>query len=169
MGRRKLVRIMLEAATIDLSLTNQQKETPIDIATRKGHEEIAAMIRHPPPKPSKLNNTEVVEAEINLDTIDKAKDSDVASKKSAGGNQKSKSRSARHKKRLGLRAADPKWSPYGCHYYPDLNEFPAPNVASLPEEPLSSGEQYFLDLAGNIKKGPVGNGSTCYCAPFIHR
>ena len=24
-------------------------------------------------------------------------------------------------------------------------------------------------MAGNIKKGPTGHGSTCYCAPFIHR
>ncbi len=50
-----------------------------------------------------------------------------------------------------------------------MSEFPNPRVDSLPEEPLKAGEQYFLDLAGNIKKGPVGHGSTCYCAPFIHR
>ena len=66
-------------------------------------------------------------------------------------------------------AAEPKWSPYGCHYYPDMTEFPDPKVETLPEEPLQSGEQYFLDLGGNIKKGPSGHGSTCYCAPFIHR
>ena len=66
-------------------------------------------------------------------------------------------------------AGEPKWSPYGCHYYPDLAEFPDPKVETLPDEPLQSGEQYFLDLAGNIKKGPLGHGSTCYCAPFIHR
>ena len=49
-------------------------------------------------------------------------------------------------------AVEPKWSPYGCHYYPDMTEFPDPRVETLPEEPLQSGEQYFLDLAGNIKK-----------------
>lgn len=38
---------------------------------------------------------------------------------------------------------------------------------SLPEEPLHAGEQYYLDLAGNIRKGPVGVGYTCYCAPFF--
>ena len=47
---------------------------------------------------------------------------------------------------------DSSWSPYGCHYYPDPAEFPDPNVSTLPEEPLSAGEQYYLDLAGNIKK-----------------
>ena len=47
---------------------------------------------------------------------------------------------------------DASWSPYGCHYYPDPSEFPDPNVSTLPNEPLSAGEQYYLDLAGNIKK-----------------
>lgn len=37
----------------------------------------------------------------------------------------------------------------------------------MPEEPLYAGEQYYLDLAGNIRKGPVGVGYTCYCAPFF--
>lgn len=59
------------------------------------------------------------------------------------------------------------WSPYGCHYFPDTKEFPRPKLNSLPEEPLHTGEQYYLDLAGNIRKGPVGVGYTCYCAPFF--
>ncbi|XP_050097781.1 uncharacterized protein LOC126578865 [Anopheles aquasalis] len=64
--------------------------------------------------------------------------------------------------------ADPKhWSPYGCHYFPDPRNFPSPKLETLPKEPLGNGEQYFLDLAGNIRKGPVGVGNTCYCAPFF--
>ena len=63
----------------------------------------------------------------------------------------------------------PQWSPYGCHYYPDPEEFPDPNPATLPEQPLEKGEQYFLDLAGNIKKGPISKGNTCYCAPVISK
>lgn len=59
------------------------------------------------------------------------------------------------------------WSPYGCHYYPDTTSFPQPRLDSLPAEPLRKGEQYYLDLAGNIRKGPVGVGYTCYCAPFF--
>lgn len=59
------------------------------------------------------------------------------------------------------------WSPYGCHYYPDPEAFPQPRLDSLPSDPLGRGEQYYLDLAGNIKKGPVGVGYTCYCAPFF--
>lgn len=59
------------------------------------------------------------------------------------------------------------WSPYGCHYYPDPEAFPSPRLDSLPPEPLKRGEQYYLDLAGNICKGPVGVGYTCYCAPLF--
>lgn len=60
-----------------------------------------------------------------------------------------------------------KWSPYGCHYFPDPRNFPPPKLETLPKEPLLSGEQYFLDLGGKIRKGPVGCGHTCYCAPFF--
>lgn len=59
------------------------------------------------------------------------------------------------------------WSPYGCHYFPDPEAFPPPRLDSLPPEPLKRGEQYYLDLAGNICKGPVGVGYTCYCAPLF--
>jgi hypothetical protein len=57
-----------------------------------------------------------------------------------------------HKSPNGGVGKGPNWSPYGCHYYPDPTEFPEPNTSSLPEAPLEKGEQYFLDLAGNIKK-----------------
>ena len=49
-------------------------------------------------------------------------------------------------------------SPYGCfaHHSFEIDVEPEPNLNSLPKEPLKKGEQYFLDLAGNIHKGPVG-------------
>lgn len=49
MGRRKLVRIILESGAADASVTNLQKEKCVDIAVRKGHKEIEEMIRNPPP------------------------------------------------------------------------------------------------------------------------
>ena len=52
---------------------------------------------------------------------------------------------------------------------PNAEEFPKPNIDSLPSEPLKKGEQYFIDLAGNIQKGPVGKIFNCYCAPLINK
>merc|ERR550517_530637 len=40
---------------------------------------------------------------------------------------------------------------------------------SMPDDPLRAGEQYFLDLAGNIKKGPISKSTTCYCAPAFEK
>lgn len=59
-------------------------------------------------------------------------------------------------------------SPYGCHANPELAKILHPKLNSLPNEPLKQGEQYYLDLAGNIQKGPVGV-ATCYCGPVLHR
>ena len=154
MGRRKLVKILLESPLLEAELTNQQNETALNIAERKNHQEIATMIRHPPPVNNKNTETET-KAEINV-TIDSCESKNCVKKKS----KKSKHYPS---------GTEPKWSPYGCHYYPDMTEFPEPQMDTLPDEPLKAGEQYFLDLAGNIKKGPSGHGSTCYCAPFIHR
>ena len=60
-------------------------------------------------------------------------------------------------------------SPYGCHKDPDPDEFPLPRMNSMPDDPLRAGEQYFLDLGGNIKKGPISKSSTCYCAPAFDK
>ena len=47
MGRKKLVRIILESSP-DSSIGNQQKETAADIAARKGHEEVVHVLKNPP-------------------------------------------------------------------------------------------------------------------------
>ena len=40
---------------------------------------------------------------------------------------------------------------------------------TLPDDPLRAGEQYFLDLAGNIKKGPIAKATACYCGPAFEK
>ena len=40
---------------------------------------------------------------------------------------------------------------------------------TLPDDPLQPGEQYFLDLSGNIKKGPTSKASACYCGPAFQK
>lgn len=60
-------------------------------------------------------------------------------------------------------------SPYGCPRSPDLREFPKLKIDSLPSDPLRRGEQYYLDLAGNIKKGPVNRVPACSCKPLFEK
>ena len=40
---------------------------------------------------------------------------------------------------------------------------------TLPDDPLRAGEQYFLDLAGNIKKGPIAKAQNCHCGPAFEK
>ncbi len=60
MGRRKLVRILMETGLVDLAAKNQQQETPIDIAARKRYSEISEILKNPPKpvKPGLLAGTE---------------------------------------------------------------------------------------------------------------
>ena len=55
MGRRKLVRIILESGP-DTKILNQQKESCIDIAGRKNHLDIQETIQNPPPEILKVIN-----------------------------------------------------------------------------------------------------------------
>ncbi|XP_072945083.1 uncharacterized protein dgo [Epargyreus clarus] len=151
MGRRKLTRILLEAGC-DKSLRNHQGETARDIAARKGLEEIIAILNTPVAKQPKKKEKRDKSKERTIDEPDDAK----------------KKGKDKKKKNVHFEVVPPvQWSPYGCHYYPDPKYFPKPKLSSLPTEPLKKGEQYYLDLAGNIKKGPIGAGYTCYCAPFF--
>ena len=52
-----------------------------------------------------------------------------------------------------------------------MDEFPLPRMNTMPDDPLRAGEQYFLDLAGNIKKGPIptAKATACYCGPAFEK
>lgn len=57
-------------------------------------------------------------------------------------------------------------SPYGCPLAPDVKELCKTPTKSPPPDPLKKGEQYYIDLAGNVRKGPVGK-SVCFCSPLF--
>lgn len=165
MGRRKLTRILLEAGC-DPNRRNKQNERAKDIAIRKDLNEIIEIIDKTVP----INRRDKQKEKPKT----KTKGNDKKREKIESGSSKdSSSRPKEKKKHKGdhqgpyEKMIDTKWSPYGCHYYPDPKTFPKPKLDSLPHEPLKKGEQYYLDLAGNIRKGPVGVGYTCYCAPFF--
>jgi hypothetical protein len=158
MGRRKLTRILLEAGC-DKSVRNKQNETARDIALRKDLNEILTILDEcVAKKEKKTKSKKRSKSKVRFDPKHNAgKDwsRGVWKRLSMFGVDVAKVEKPRH------------WSPYGCHYYPDPEAFPSPRLDSLPQEPLKRGEQYYLDLAGNICKGPVGVGYTCYCAPLF--
>ncbi|XP_054708964.1 uncharacterized protein LOC129218665 [Uloborus diversus] len=143
-----------------------QGETPRDIAERKGFHEVAELLDNPP--------VTRIPVQHNQDSTKKHhKDHSTTSQE---GKKEKKKKHKFSKKSSKVHFSDGKKktakcgniSPYGCHQSPDPESFPSLKLMSLPQEPLKSGEQYYADLAGNIKKGPRGLGYTCYCAPFFH-
>ncbi|CAG0892070.1 unnamed protein product [Darwinula stevensoni] len=154
MGRRKLSRFLLQAGA-DRSKSNQQGETALDIAVRKELRDIADLLTCPPPthphRRAHKGGAGAGAGEPRKEREEKEEDK-----------EKGKERGKK-----GTEWRVPKWSPYGCHYAPDPGDFPSPALDSLPKEPLQKGELYYVDLAGNIKKGPVGIGTACYCGPLF--
>ncbi|PNF27507.1 hypothetical protein B7P43_G02883, partial [Cryptotermes secundus] len=165
MGRRKLTRILLEAGC-DKSLKNKQSETARDIATRKDLNEILVILNSPSATRPKSKSGKTGQ-EKDRNEKKRGKNESGTSSKDSSSRQKDKKKHKNTHKVHFEKPTGKQWSPYGCHYYPDPKAFPQPNLDSLPHEPLKKGEQYYLDLAGNICKGPVGVGYTCYCAPFF--
>ncbi|XP_044594129.1 ankyrin repeat domain-containing protein 6 isoform X2 [Cotesia glomerata] len=171
MGRRKLTRILLEA-NCDRHLRNKQGETAKDIARRKNLTEILEIINKAKNRPRSRSKTlddvdsKVPSPSSKRKTKDQVKDQEKT-KSSLKDKTKDKDKDKSKDKAKVHFEPQRKWSPYGCHYYPDPESFPSPKLDSLPADPLARGEQYYLDLAGNIRKGPVGVGYTCYCAPFF--
>lgn len=161
MGRRKLTHILYEVCgTNALLLRNAQSESPRDIALRKGLKSIIDILNMPP----------VLSATASIDGIDESSSKHNHQRSSSGSDIKPSGygKGPRDPGKNKSDSSKKNWSPYGCHYFPDPRTFPAPKMETLPKEPLQNGEQYFLDLAGNIRKGPVGIGHTCYCKPFFH-
>lgn len=174
MGRRKLTRILREAGG-RCDIKNSQMETPRDIAVRKGLKEILEILDSPVQVDGKRDLSSTSSKQKRHQTKDTH---DVVDN---GGGRAKDHRSSRRRKdatkvedekktpvaKKDEKKEDIQWSPYGCHYAPDPKAFPSPRLESLPSEPLGKGEQYFLDLAGNIRKGPVGVNASCYCGPFF--
>ncbi|XP_052900285.1 uncharacterized protein LOC128306726 [Anopheles moucheti] len=184
MGRRKLTRILLESGCRQ-DTKNAQEETARDIAQRKNLVEIINILNTPVDLSARRSRERSSSSSQHQRTkTDGVTNGGVHHKSSPHEPPNPAERRSRSKDETGRKsgrrsnsndeaaaradAIDPKhWSPYGCHYFPDPRNFPSPKLETLPKEPLGNGEQYFLDLAGNIRKGPVGVGNTCYCAPFF--
>lgn len=118
MGRRKLTKLILEADPMQFQ--NLQQETPLDIARRK-------------------NLTEIIEIMTNYkDKLEKKMMHEAVQ------DNKSQPQLLPHNSKLKYNIQKKHKSPYGCHTYPDIRNFPSPKLESLPKDPLEKGEQYYL-------------------------
>lgn len=138
LGKRKLTKLLIEAGA--MQFRNNQHETARDIAKRKNLQEILEII------------------DTQADKLDRKLIRESLRKSKISSNHQCLPHDSKNKHGDVL-------SPYGCHFYPDTRNFPRPKLQTLPKEPLKNGEIYYLDLAGSIRKGPIG-ASRCSCFPY---
>ncbi|KAF2349813.1 Ankyrin repeat-containing domain [Trinorchestia longiramus] len=190
MGRRKLTKIMLEAGAVQTG-RNKQGETPQDIARRKQFNQILEILQHPPAVVSPEERLKKEREQAKKESTSE-KDSKRQKNKTDGkerGNKREKNDSGTSSRDSSTRPKDKKkmrgecrergaegclggvhWSPYGCHNYSAAPlQLPHVDADALPKGVLKAGEQYYVDLAGNVKKGPVAVKGSCYCAPFFRQ
>ena len=152
----------------------------MSICIRKGYQDVQEIIANPPPLKPPTVATAKTDAVKTTAKREKDGSQGSSDKKRAERFKKTKSGSSRsvHFTPDGQKSGAKKlskhrlsgscdWSPYGCHMHPNNKDFPQPKLDSLPDDPLTKGEQYYIDLAGNIRKGPVGRSNKCFCKPLI--
>lgn len=170
MGRRKLTRILYEVCGPSaLLLRNAQGEAPRDIAIRKNLKPIIEILNSPPTIAKYASDdTDAPPVKQNHQPSSSGSGRNYTPENSNKIKPKKCINDRGHHDLNGSQGDSKIWSPYGCHYFPDPRSFPPPKLETFPKDPLKCGEQYYLDLAGNIRKGPIGVGNTCYCGPFFN-
>ncbi|KAL4232517.1 Ankyrin repeat domain-containing protein 6 [Mactra antiquata] len=170
--RRKIAKLLVESG-IDVCVRNKQNETAVDVAKRKDHEEIIVIIQsycRPYKAPLK---------EVNFDTNVYHMDGPVVipnmdiPEKPDTKVEKGKRFLFFKKKKKDKEPKTPQLQRNGTP-----QRLSGHNASRCPNTPVQGffskyvpreGVQYYRDLAGNVKQGPVGYTPTCNCLPAIHR
>ncbi|VDI12563.1 Hypothetical predicted protein [Mytilus galloprovincialis] len=164
--RKKIAKLLVEAG-IDVYIVNKQEETAIDVAKRKDHPEVIITITsllktkaqvHPSPK--MVNFSEIP---VDIDGPVVVPDEDLPVQKTEKTEKGSKFFSFLKKKKK----EKDKPAPSGSQVHPTDGKDPVHGFFSqyIPK----TGQQYFRDLAGNIKQGPIGYTPICQCMPALHQ
>ncbi|XP_078338519.1 uncharacterized protein LOC111103489 isoform X4 [Crassostrea virginica] len=157
--RRKIAKLLVDAG-IDVNVKNKQDETAKDVAERKQHPEIILIISSfsRPKTPKSVNFKEmatdlegpviVPEEEVPVKPVKQEKKFFDFFKKKKKDKEKDKVDSAQ--------------SPNSGNTNPSVQGFFSQYVPK-------PGVQYYRDLAGNIKQGPIGYTPICQCMPTLKR
>lgn len=157
--RRKIAKLLVDAG-IDVGVKNKQDETAMDVAERKQHPEIILIISSfsRPKTPKTVNFKEypidmegpivVPEEEVPAKPVKQEKKFFDFFKKKKKDKEKDKTDSPQSG---NAGKTDPSVQGFFSQYVP------------------KPGVQYYRDLAGNIKQGPIGYTPICQCMPTLKK
>ncbi|XP_064618386.1 LOW QUALITY PROTEIN: uncharacterized protein LOC135482365 [Liolophura sinensis] len=170
--RRKICKLLLEAG-VDTSVRNKQNETAVDVAKRKDHPEIVVMVTSQQARTRHHHHTTKLKPDWMLEGPEVFPDSEHPIKEVPKQEQPKKEKRSfffrKKKSKEKDKPAPPPTKPtlmtklgFG---YP-----PRQSVQGLFSQYVNKpGYQYYSDLAGNIKQGPVGYAPSCQCGPALKK
>ncbi|XP_060065428.1 uncharacterized protein LOC132545757 [Ylistrum balloti] len=166
--RRKIAKLLVEAG-IDVFIKNKQTETAIDVARRKEHPEIILIVtsfsRSKTPKSQKEVNFKDVPGN-NLEGPVVVPDEDAPIKTDKPSKEKSKFFFFKKKKK----DKDKEDGKTGLPQGQQMSQSEKDKVQGFFSQYIPRpGSQYYRDLAGNIKQGPIGYTPLCQCGPALHK
>ncbi|XP_021375746.1 uncharacterized protein LOC110464713 isoform X1 [Mizuhopecten yessoensis] len=167
--RRKIAKLLVEAG-IDLYIKNKQTETATDVARRKEHPEIILIItsfsRSKTPKSQKEVNFKDMPVNV-MDGPVVVPDEDAPIKTDKSSKEKSKFFFFKKKKKDKDKMDDGKT---GTRQGQQMTQAEKDKVQGFFSQYIPRpGSQYYRDLAGNIKQGPIGYTPLCQCGPALHK
>ncbi|XP_045197652.2 uncharacterized protein LOC123552233 isoform X1 [Mercenaria mercenaria] len=167
--RRKIAKLLVESGS-DVSIRNKQNENAVDVARRKDHGEIIVIIQaysRPAKPPVKEVNFKPEVQHFEGPVV--VPDMDIPEKPDTKADRGK--RFLFFKKRKPKEKTPPHRGVVPQHNVPGhkCHVHTAPVQGFFSKYVPREGVQYYRDLAGNVKQGPVGYTPTCNCLPAIHR
>ncbi|XP_069142310.1 uncharacterized protein [Argopecten irradians] len=163
--RRKIAKLLVEAG-IDVFIKNKQTETAIDVARRKEHPEIILIISSFTRSKTPKSHKEVNFKDVPGNTMEGpvvVPDEDAPIKTDKPSKEKSKFFFFKKKKK-------DKDKEDGKSGTPGQQQSEKDKVQGFFSQYIPRpGSQYYRDLAGNIKQGPIGYTPLCQCGPALHK
>ncbi|XP_041352218.1 uncharacterized protein LOC121370807 [Gigantopelta aegis] len=182
--RRKIAKLLVEGA-IDVSIKNKQNESAIDVARRKEHPEIILIVtsfsrprsssRRDRTNPKTHHHANVTfKDEVQIDNIDGpiiVPEDQPPLKTDKPEKEKrffffKKKKKEKDKGRMSPHPGTGVKTPDG---EPPAQPWKKPVQGFFSQYVPKTGVQYYRDLAGNIKQGPVGYAPLCQCGPALTR
>ncbi|XP_076444703.1 uncharacterized protein LOC143282806 [Babylonia areolata] len=176
--RRKITKILMESG-VDIHVRNKQNETPIDVARRKEHPEVILLITslsRPHSAGPKTRDRDMGGVTFKDDLEDKGPvvcaDNEAPIKADKPDKERRlfpffrKKKKDKEKDKAGQSPQPVGRVGSGGRVQPTPP--PKPVSGFFSQYMPRSGTQYYRDLAGNIKQGPVGYTPVCQCGPAMH-
>uniref|UniRef100_A0A1A9Z595 ANK_REP_REGION domain-containing protein n=1 Tax=Glossina pallidipes TaxID=7398 RepID=A0A1A9Z595_GLOPL len=155
-GHAGVARILI-SASCNVNTQNKNGDTPLHIACAMGRRKLTRIVMEAFPNVEIRNS----QGDTPFDIVKRKNFTEIMTIFNAF---KTKTRNERDVFNTKF-----EFSPYGCQNVLETRSIFLTNVEQLSNVKLNKGEEYYIDLAGNLKKGPKCVTNTCVCKQLLNK